>query len=134
MAAHARGSSRGAEQNTNIFLTAYAGHGIVTRVENGSGGDEAARAAPAFQTYPASSALAPNGRRACVSRSPHVRSRRLTAGAFQPNWGAPAPPINKPNPLMTPVAWFDGIAIVIVVGCALFAFAQGARAAAQSAA
>ena len=25
---------------------------------------------------------------------------------------------------MTPVAWFDGIAIVIVVGCALFAFGK----------
>jgi hypothetical protein len=24
-----------------------------------------------------------------------------TAGIFQPNWGVPAPPINKPNPLLS---------------------------------
>jgi hypothetical protein len=53
-----------------------------------------------------------------------------TASSFQPNRGAPALPINKPNlqaesaALMTPVAWFDGIAIVIVVGCALLAFGK----------
>jgi hypothetical protein len=54
-----------------------------------------------------------------------------TAASF-----VPALPINKPNPLlsMTPVAWFDGIAIVIVVGCALLAFGQSPRATAQAAA
>ena len=94
MGAHARGSSRGAEQNTNIFLTAYAGHGIVSHSGRmAPAAMRPLRAAPAFQTYPACL-------RARAERAPALASPGA-AGYFQPNWGAPALPINTPNPLLS---------------------------------
>ena len=73
------------EQNWNIFLTTYAGYGIVTYSGDGAGGDEAPAGRSGFPHYPAFL-------RAFAERAPALASPRLAFHSSVPAAFRCAPP------------------------------------------